>query len=186
MNPTTFFYVFFLIINSTYTQEFNREITLNNQTPYLVGRITTEGLTSGDYKTWYNANYNNYGVDTGLINSVKEELAEYKILIFMGTWCGDSKREIPRFLKVLKAAEFPEKNIKIIGVDRRKTNYKKSPNGEEWGLMIQRVPTIIFLKNGKETNRIIESPVISLEADTKVIIQGGKYVPNYSKSLHFD
>jgi len=79
----------------------------------------------------------------------------------MGTWCGDSKREVPRFIKVLEAANFPVDNLKIVAVDRRKEQYKKSPTGEEWGLSIKRVPTFIFYKNGKESNRIIESPRLS-------------------------
>jgi thiol-disulfide isomerase/thioredoxin len=83
----------------------------------------------------------------------------------MGTCCGDSKREVPRFIKILKPVDFPMENLKIVALDKRKEKYKKSPQGEEWGLNIRRVPTFIFYKNGREINRIIETPVTTLEED---------------------
>jgi len=77
-------------------------------------------------------------------------------------------------------------NLKIVAVDGRKDNYKRSPNGEEWGLNILRVPTIIFYKNGREINRIIETPNKSLEADMLKILTTEAYRSNKAKSYHFD
>lgn len=167
-------------------QEINQEIKIENNQPYLVGKIDLNGLTSNSYQGWYNSNHKSYEVDTKTTSSVKNELGTHKILVFMGTWCGDSKREVPRFIKTLEAADFPMENLKIVAVDRRKEHYKKSPTGEEWGLSIKRVPTFIFYKDGKETNRIIESPITSLEEDIKSIVTNTEYTPNYPKSLHFD
>lgn len=167
-------------------QEINQEIKTENHRPFLVGQITTEGLSSKSYKDWYSSNYDQYEIASEQVNLFKNELSKHKILVFMGTWCGDSKREVPRFIKILEAAEFPMEHLKIVAVDRRKERYKKSPNGEEWGLSIKRVPTFIFLKNGKETNRIIERPITTLEDDIKAIVTGAAYTPNYPSSLHFD
>lgn len=167
-------------------QKINQEIKIDDNTSFLVGQIDLDGLNSNSYKTWYETNHNEYQVDDKITSSIKNELAEHKILVFMGTWCGDSKREVPRFIKTLEAAEFPTENLKIVAVDRRKGYYKKSPEGEEWGLSIKRVPTFIFYKDGKETNRIIESPISTLEADIKAIVTNVEYTPNYPKSLHFD
>lgn len=177
---------FLFILPSVSSQQFNQEIKIENEQPYLVGRINIEGLTSNSYQSWYESNHRNYEVDLETIRSVKKELAQHKILLFMGTWCGDSKREVPRFIKILEAADFPMGNLKIVAVDRRKDMYKKSPTGEEWGLSVKRVPTFIFYKDGKETNRIIESPIVTLEADIKKIVSQHSYTPNYPKSLHFD
>ena len=104
----------------------------------------------------------------------------------MGTWCGDSKREVPRFIKILESVDYPMENLKIVAVDKRRDFYKKSPQGEEWGLNIRRVPTFIFYKNGREINRIIETPVTTLEVDIVSIVLQQEYTPNYSKSLHYD
>ena len=179
--------VFLIILSSSLTgQEINREIKIENQQPFLVGKINLNGLTSNTYQSWYSKNYETYEIDTNTISSIKNKLAKHKILIFMGTWCGDSKREVPRFIKILEIAAFPMENLKIIAVDKRKGHYKKSPTGEEWGLSIKRVPTFIFYSDGKEVNRIIESPVATLEEDIKTIVTNAAYIPNYPKSLHFD
>ena len=148
-------------------QDINQEIEVPDGQPFLVGQIEINALNSSTYKSWYRPNYEQYQVDTKTIASVKEALAQHKILLFMGTWCGDSKREVPRFIKILEAVDFTMDNLKIVALDKRKDHYKKSPGGEEWGLNIQRVPTFIFIKNGKEVNRIIESPITSLETDIK-------------------
>ena len=69
--------------------------------------------------------------------------------------------------------------LEIVALDRRKEFYKKSPTGEEQGLNIVKVPTLIFLKDGKEVNRIIERPIESLEEDIGAIVLQNTYVPNY-------
>jgi len=178
---------FFLLVTATLTgQHINKEIKIENQQPFLVGQIDVAGLSTNTYKSWYTRNHETYKVNTAVLKPLKDKLAEYKILVFMGTWCGDSKREVPRFIKILEAANFPMENLKIVALDHRKGVYKKSPTGEEWGLRIKRVPTFIFYKNGKETNRIIESPKATLEEDIKAIITNVEYIPNYPKSLYFD
>ncbi len=79
----------------------------------------------------------------------------------MGTWCSDSKREVPRFYKIIKLINYDENKIELICVDRKKevTNYDVS------NYDIKYVPTFIFLKDEKEIGRIIESPKQKLEED---------------------
>jgi len=180
---TTLLLSFFL---TTFSQNTNHEVVIDNQQPFLLGEITVGGLSTNSYKTWFEPSYENYETNQSQIDLFKKKLNSYKILIFMGTWCGDSKREVPRFIKILKSADYPMENLKIVALDHRKESYKKSPQGEEWGLNIRRVPTFIFYKNGKEVNRIIETPVTSLEDDILKIISEQEYIPNYTSSLHFD
>jgi hypothetical protein len=85
----------------------------------------------------------------------------------MGTWCPDSRREVPRFLHVLDLWKFPPEKVTFIGVD----DAKISPVGEYTGLGIQRVPTFILYKNNIEAGRIIENPVTSLEQDIVNILK---------------
>lgn len=167
-------------------QDLNQEITLDNGQKFLVGEITKEGLAQTPYNSWYKPNYDNYNVKQPIIENFKDELQHYQILVFLGTWCGDSKREVPRFIKVLDAAGHPSKNLKIVALDRRKEHYKTSPDGEEWGLQILRVPTFIFYRNGREQNRIIETPNKSLEEDLLQIITSDNYIANKAQSMHFD
>ena len=78
-----------------------------------------------------------------------------------GTWCHDSKREVPRMLRILDSAGVGTEQISLIGVDINKTE----PKGREKLYNLRNTPTLILLKNGKEVGRIIERPNVSLEAD---------------------
>jgi len=160
-----------------FSQSFNHEETQNKST-FLLGKINKEALREAPYVTWFTKGFDEYTPDVATINSLKESLATYTITAFMGTWCGDSKREIPRLYKILEATQFPLDRLTIIAVARNAENYKQSPGGEHEGMNIHRVPTIILYKDGKEVNRIVESPVVSLEEDMLAILNKN-YTPNH-------
>lgn len=145
----------------------------------LLGVITKNDLTSGAYGEWFNPQFASYTPNIEALSEIKKNINTYEIVVFMGTWCGDSRLEVPRFYKVLESVGYPLQKLKVIAVDNAKENYKKSPTGEEKGLNIHRVPTFIFYKNGKEINRIIEHPIVSIEADIQKIISSNLYEPNY-------
>ncbi|QNJ97962.1 thioredoxin family protein [Constantimarinum furrinae] len=161
-----------------FSQPFNSEFQAETKSPLLLGKINKEGLSENSYADWFQKNYDEYSPDQQIIDALKNELKSYTITAFMGTWCGDSKREIPRFYKILEAADFPLERLTLIAVDKERTAYKQSPGGEEEGLNIHRVPTFIFFSKGKEINRIIESPVVSLEQDIANILTDN-YTSNY-------
>ncbi|MCR9229020.1 MAG: thioredoxin family protein [Flavobacteriaceae bacterium] len=169
-----------LCITCTSAQEFNKEIKTENGQQFLVGQINIESLQSQPYGKWFQNRYENYLPDETLIALFKEKLAGYEIKLFLGTWCSDSKRESPKFIKILEAADFPMDQLEIVALDYRKGHYKTSPTGEEKELNIIKVPTIIFFKKGKEVNRIVESPLETLEGDIAQIMFKKNYVPNYA------
>lgn len=169
----------FLLLQSQ-GQDTYQEHVYENGT-YLLGPIGPKALNTDPYIVWFAKNQQGYQVDLEPIKTVETTLKECHILVFIGTWCGDSRRELPRFLKILETIRFPMEQLKIVAVDRRKEFYKKSPYGEEWGLNILRVPSFILLKNGKELNRIVESPIESLEKDLAAILGGQPYTPNYAQ-----
>ncbi|MDT0540640.1 thioredoxin family protein [Croceitalea sp. P059] len=173
--------ILFLSVNLSFGQKLNQEIKTEKGHQFLVGPINLIGLQSEPYKNWFNSSYVNYSVDKSLTKLLKKQLKGYQLKLFLGTWCGDSKREMPRMVKILEQAQFPLENLEIIALDRRKGFYKKSPSGEEKGLNIIKVPTLIFFKNGKEINRIVERPLASLEEDMLAILTSETYKPNYSK-----
>lgn len=160
-------------------QTLNNEITENTKSPYLLGKIDKSGLENGNYQ-WFTKNYQNYNPDSTTINEISDLLSEYNIILFMGTWCGDSKREVPKIYKILEAANFPMEQLTTVAVGRTKPLYKKSPQHEEEGLNIHRVPTLILSKKGKEHNRIVEHPVESFEKDIQTIITNNNYESNYA------
>ncbi|WP_190809795.1 thioredoxin family protein [Flagellimonas sp. S3867] len=171
---------FLMISTSLFAQEFNKEIELENGKTFMVGKINLEGLQSEPYANWFSTNYENYVVDKSMVKMFKKQLKKHHIKLFLGTWCGDSKREVPRMLKILHEAKFPMNQIEIVALDRRKEHYKKSPTGEEKGLDIIKVPTMVFFKKEKEVNRIVESPLESWEEDMAQIMTGKPYTPNYA------
>ena len=83
----------------------------------------------------------------------------------MGTWCGDSRREVPRMFKILDACHVPAEHIRLVMVDYRGLKYKQSPQHEEQGKDIIHVPDLLVLDRAGEMGRIVESPVVSLEKD---------------------
>lgn len=151
----------------------------------LLGRINKEGLVKPPFKTWFQKNYEAYIVNDKLAATYSDTITNFKIKIFLGTWCGDSKREVPRFYKVLESIDFPMDQVEVIAVNRSVEAYKQSPTAEEKGLNIHRVPTFIFYKEGEEVNRIVESPKTIFEHDIKAIIKG-KYTANYMAANYLE
>ena len=183
---------FIIIIISLFTIS-SCSVTKNSSSPVLVnqlskdsrgndmllGQCTKDALQQPPFADWYKSNYDAYVVDSFTCNFIRPLLAGKSITIFMGTWCGDSKREVPRVLKMLECCNFPGANLTMIMVSNKDSLYKKSPQHEEAGKNIVRVPTIIIEQKGVEIGRIIEFPIISLEKDLLAILRKEKYQPNY-------
>jgi thiol-disulfide isomerase/thioredoxin len=102
--------------------------------------------------------------------------------LFLGTWCGDSQREVPRLYKIFDYCTVKPEQIKLVLVSNHDTAYKQSPTHEEKGLNILRVPTLLVLENGNELNRFVEYPVESLEKDLLKILSKITYKDAYNKT----
>jgi hypothetical protein len=87
-----------------------------------------------------------------------------------GSWCSDSREQLPRFFRVLDAAGYPSERLMLLAVDRSKTAHGIDASR----LRIERVPTFIFYHNGRELGRIVETPLETLEADIAAILNGIK------------
>jgi len=98
-----------------------------------------------------------------MIRSVREGV---EVTIFFGGWCPDSRREVPRFLRIADESGFPASGIRLYALDRT----KKSADGLTAKFAIERIPTFIFQKGGKEIGRITEFPVTTLEGDILTIL----------------
>jgi tetratricopeptide (TPR) repeat protein len=162
----------------------NRESKDTNGNLMLLGRCTEERLQQAPFNSWFVKNYNDYSVDTISAKEIKSELQRKQFKIFMGTWCGDSRREVPRMFKILNYCGVRSSQIELIMLDDRDSVYKQSPNHEERGMNIHRVPDFIVFDNKKEIGRIVESPIVSLEKDLVKITNGEGYSPNY-KAVSF-
>lgn len=86
-------------------------------------------------------------------------------LIFAGSWCGDTKTELPKIIKIFQSCELPK--YELIGVDRAK--YEPTMRFVEYN--IERVPTLIVLSNNQEIGRIVEFPKNDWFEDIRKIIE---------------
>jgi hypothetical protein len=136
-------------------------------TTWLLGDINPDWLYREPHGEWYSRGINDYVPDSTVMKEVKKLNTEgLTITIVLGTWCPDSRREVPRFMKIVDLWGFPLEKIRMIGVDINKI----APLGEFSLLDIQRVPTFIFYEKNIEVGRIIEVPVTSLEQDMVKIL----------------
>lgn len=167
-----------------FAQDINQVVTNEKGTKMLISKVDKKGLIQAPFADWFNKNYEAYLENDKVIKALKENIGDYEIKAFFGSWCGDSRRELPKFYKVLDAVKFPKNQLEVIALDRESDAYKQSPTHEEKGLNVHRVPTFIFYKDGKEVNRIVESPKETLERDILKIVTNQKYTPNYNGVLY--
>ena len=167
------------------TPEINTKLKDERMNEMLLGHCSRTCLLEPPYKEWYIKNYSEYVVDTVSAQKLMPLLANKTIVVFLGTWCGDSRREVPHLIKVLDACRFPESGLKLVMVDYRDGSYKQSPQHEERGKNILRVPTMLVYSGDKELGRIIEFPKVSLEKDLLAILSNANYTPNYAAGNGF-
>ena len=145
-------------------QELNKTIEdPNRHKQVMLNKCTREGITSfAEFKASYDPNYAAYVPDSTLLGQLSNALNGKHITIVLGTWCGDSKFQVPHFLKIMDALKIQEDKITFIAVD----GVKKAENGLIDNLKITNVPTFIISdKKGVEIGRITERPVETLEKD---------------------
>jgi thiol-disulfide isomerase/thioredoxin len=137
-------------------------VNFSEQSTWILGYFTRPQMTRPPHSEWFNKGYDGYQFNTDIVNKLTATDKEgITIKLVLGTWCPDSRREVPHFMRLLDIWHFPDTKVTFIGVD----NAKLSPVGEYEGLNIERVPTFIFYKNNIEAGRIIEVPLTSLEQD---------------------
>lgn len=157
----------------------NTVTTTSNGAPLLLGHCQLHMMQSAPFQIWYDTMYASYQTDAAAIQQLQPLLRNRTVEVFLGTWCGDSRREVPRLIKVLQEAQFDTSRLHLIFTGNEGRLYKQSPQHEEQGKFIHRVPTIIVYNKGKEEGRIVETPVVSLEKDLLAIASGTGYTPKY-------
>jgi thiol-disulfide isomerase/thioredoxin len=133
----------------------------------ITGRFTPSVLESDSSFPWYNQNFASFTPDSASVSFLSKAAKDVHFVVVGGTWCGDTKRELPKFFKTVSLAHIPAANIELYGVDRS----KKSKDGFTEKYNIVNVPTFILLSEGKEIGRIVESARKSIETDMVDILQ---------------
>lgn len=153
------------------------EVKTSPQNDDYTGIIKEEDLKSGILKIWFMPGYEAYNPDQIIIDKIDKNIDDYSIKVFMGTWCSDSRREIPKLYRLLDRIDYDQSQLEVITINRSKTTNQ----GYEKDYHIDYVPTIIFIdKNGEEVNRFVEFPQESLEEDILKIVTKQSYKNSYA------
>ena len=133
-------------------------------------------LQEKSFNEWFTPFYDDYSTNKKIINELKLVFNKnITIKAFMGTWCGDSQDQTPVFYKILDEVGFKYSNLEMIAVNRS----KQTPDNLQEGYNIERVPTFIFYKSGKEIGRLVEYPRETVEEDMLKIVSGKPYKHSY-------
>ena len=114
---------------------------------------------SPSYAAWFDSGYAAYQPQMEYVDRLRNMTDSVHLIVVFGTWCHDSKREVPRFFKIMDAAGFPSGQITLIAVDRS----LQIPPGVAKEYNILHTPTFIVRYRGVELGRIEEKPSTTLE-----------------------
>lgn len=125
----------------------------------LYGECDANAFKNTEFTKWYITEHDNYSVNNKIIENCNLQIDS--VLVFLSTWCEDSRREVPRFCKVMEDNNFKNIKIRFFCLDGAKQTDVIDTQKYE----INYVPTFIFYNKGLEIYKIIETPNESFEND---------------------
>lgn len=116
--------------------------------------------------------YAEYKLEDAYIETLNSRIGDkLSIEVYLAFWCGDSKENVPVFLKIIDQIDPNRITVNYYSVDRKSTRDVKYFVED---LKVERVPTFIFYREGQEIGRIIEQPKLSMIEDfLKIIFSQG-------------
>lgn len=120
---------------------------------------------------WFVPGYAGYEPEAQVMQELKTlSHGSYTFAIVLGTWCSDSREQVPRFFKIFDAAGFIAADLSMICVSKD----KKAEGIDLSGLGIVKVPTFIIYLDDVEIGRIVETPAATIEQDMLTIFRNQK------------
>jgi len=145
----------------------------------LAGAITRSDLRVPPFSEWFDSQYTKYQASDRTVALLRKAIEGVSVEAYFGTWCGDSRRQIPRLLRILDLAGVEESRLSLVALSDQRMQFKRSPGRLEEKRYIHRTPTIVLVRNGAEIGRIVETPSETIEADLLAILQGRGPTPRY-------
>ena len=143
--------------------------------PHLVGAVERSGIT-GQFPDW-DATYSEYEPLPDAVATLAAVDAPVEVVCVLGTWCHDSEREVPRFWKILDTVDNANLELTMYAVGRTDDEGALAVEAElgyveslrlTWD--VELVPTFVFLRDGEEIGRIVETPETTLEEDAAALL----------------
>jgi thiol-disulfide isomerase/thioredoxin len=136
------------------------EVAMSAETKDIIGPITRPELEAKRYPWFVDGikaeKTKLRSADTGSqerLKALAAKLKDVEIEAYIASWCPDTHEFLPVFLASLDVSGAQPKSVKFYALDKRKT-YPGFKNE----LRIERIPTFVFLKDGKELGRFVEGP----------------------------
>lgn len=134
--------------------------------PVLVGQVTREQIESA-VPDWVRVQ-----VQAEIDEDAAQALATVppaEITVYLGTWCSDSRREVPRFWRALdQTGGMVPFTVEYVAVDED----KREPAGLLEGVDLQYVPTFVVRRDGEEIGRVVEVARDGIEGDLLALLTG--------------
>ncbi len=100
--------------------------------------------------------------DPALLASLRERIGGARVEVYFAFWCGDSRNHVPVFKKIVDLLEVPDLTVEYLAVERKASPGQKYYAADK---EVERVPTFIVYRDGREIGRIVENPQVSILED---------------------
>jgi dipeptidyl aminopeptidase/acylaminoacyl peptidase len=143
----------------------------------LFGEVTRDDILK-EIPDW-GAEYDTYTPSLDSLQALEKGLKNVRFVCVFGTWCSDSRTQVPRFWRLLDDLGVPQSSFRMFAVaSSRFTDQMGVPKEVlDWSRDVKAwydvtaVETIIVERGGREIGRIVESPSKSLEEDLLEILR---------------
>jgi thiol-disulfide isomerase/thioredoxin len=134
----------------------------------FAGRVNPETILEKD-RSW-KAAFQKASPDADAAAKLAEVDPGAEVVVYLGVWCSDSRREVPRFWKALEMAGEVPFEVRHVGVDRSFEAGEVSLEGVD----LQAVPTFVVSRDGQEVGRVVETSPNGIEHDVLALLSGEK------------
>jgi hypothetical protein len=139
--------------------------------PPLVGEVSRDEVEA-HRPGWVEAEIE-ASPDAGAAGALLDVEPGAEIVVYLGTWCSDSRRELARLWRAFDEAGIgfaaePPFDLRYVAVDRD----KEQPAALLEGVDLDYVPTFVVRRGGEEVGRVVEVSPNGIEHDLLALLRG--------------
>jgi len=170
MKQMTWVFLALLVSSVAYSQDTSMcEMTVRDSITgqrILIGKVARRDFSDS---SWYKENYSLYNPTDSLVSEINSLFDGDSVVIYFGSWCSDSQMWVPMFLHIVDKTAL-KNHVSFVALPRSKGWRRQLTDGLE----IEKVPTFVFYRGGKEIGRIEEEPKGDLGSNIAEILKSGQ------------